>query len=142
MRLGRIGFDHVGGYLDGGPAALAARPELVARVSRVDADELARAAGRAPRRRWCSTCAGRARSRPDTSTARSRSRCRSSRSASAEVPRDRPLVLQCAGGYRSTIAASLLEPHGFEGLTDLVGGFGAWSRAGHPVVVPERVQGP
>ena len=140
-RLGRIGFDHVGGFLDGGPAAFAARPELVARVSRVDADELARRlAAPAP---------------PLVLDVRGPGEVEAGHLAGAltiplpeleervaEVPRDRPLVLQCAGGYRSMIAASLLEPHGFEGLTDLVGGFGAWSRAGHPVVVPERVQGP
>ena len=51
--------------------------------------------------------------------------------------RDRPFVIQCGSGYRSTIAASLLEPRGFEGLVDLIGGWGAWQAANLPAVVPE-----
>jgi rhodanese-related sulfurtransferase len=44
----------------------------------------------------------------------------------ADVPRDREVVVHCASGYRSSIAMSLLERHGFTRLTDLVGGFAAW----------------
>ena len=32
----------------------------------------------------------------------------------AEVPRDRPVLVYCAGGYRSSIAAGLLQRHGEE----------------------------
>jgi hydroxyacylglutathione hydrolase len=32
----------------------------------------------------------------------------------------------CAGGYRSSIGASLLRSMGFEDVSDLIGGFGAW----------------
>lgn len=45
-----------------------------------------------------------------------------------EVPRDRELVLACAGGYRSMIGASLLRRAGFEGISDLAGGHAAWRR--------------
>ena len=37
MRLGRIGFDQVKGYLQGGPEALADRPDLVASTRRITA---------------------------------------------------------------------------------------------------------
>jgi rhodanese-related sulfurtransferase len=47
-----------------------------------------------------------------------------------EVPRDRKVVLQCAGGYRSAIAASLLANHGLTAMADLVGGLAAWEEAG------------
>ena len=43
-----------------------------------------------------------------------------------EIPRDRPLVVTCASGYRSSIAVSILERHGRSDVTDLVGGMGAW----------------
>jgi rhodanese-related sulfurtransferase len=43
-----------------------------------------------------------------------------------ESPRDRPLVLHCAGGYRSSIAASLLQREGFEHVAELAGGITAW----------------
>jgi rhodanese-related sulfurtransferase len=35
-------------------------------------------------------------------------------------------VVHCATGYRSSIAASLLEKHGRTQVADLVGGFAAW----------------
>ena len=42
------------------------------------------------------------------------------------IPRDAAVVVHCASGYRSSIAASLLERHGVPHLADLVGGIGAW----------------
>lgn len=44
----------------------------------------------------------------------------------AEVPQDRPLVLNCAGGWRSAVAASYLRAHGFTDVSDLLGGFEGW----------------
>jgi hypothetical protein len=41
MRLGRIGFDHVVGYLSGGAEVLNTRPDLVRSIERVTAAELA-----------------------------------------------------------------------------------------------------
>jgi len=49
------------------------------------------------------------------------------------VPKGRPLVLHCQGGSRSLIAASLLEARGVADVVNLVGGFGAWEKAGLPV---------
>jgi rhodanese-related sulfurtransferase len=37
-----------------------------------------------------------------------------------------PTVVYCAGGYRSSIAASTLRSLGFVDVSDIVGGFGAW----------------
>jgi glyoxylase-like metal-dependent hydrolase (beta-lactamase superfamily II)/rhodanese-related sulfurtransferase len=44
----------------------------------------------------------------------------------AEVPTDRPVVVHCAGGYRSSVAASLLRNAGHPDVSDLLGGFNAW----------------
>ena len=44
----------------------------------------------------------------------------------ADVPRDCEITVHCASGYRSSIAASLLERHGFTQVADLVGCFAAW----------------
>ncbi len=46
---------------------------------------------------------------------------------------DRPTVVYCAGGYRSSLAASVLQAHGFGDVSDLLGGYGAWQAAGLPV---------
>ncbi|WP_284574704.1 rhodanese-like domain-containing protein [Streptomyces sp. 2P-4] len=49
-----------------------------------------------------------------------------------EVPRDRSLVLHCAGGHRSSIAASLLRHHGFTDVSDILGGYAAWALLNTP----------
>ena len=40
-----------------------------------------------------------------------------------EFPQDKPFILNCAGGYRSIIAASILKQNGFSNFSDVVGGF-------------------
>jgi rhodanese-related sulfurtransferase len=46
-----------------------------------------------------------------------------------ELPADRSLVVYCAGGYRSSIAVSLMRREGRRGVANLVGGIGAWESA-------------
>src|SRR5690554_3711088 len=50
-----------------------------------------------------------------------------------EIPRDRPVVLQCQSGGRSAIAAGLLQARGIERAINLEGGIVEWSRRGNPV---------
>lgn len=50
-----------------------------------------------------------------------------------EIPRDKPILVQCQSGGRSAIATSLLQKLGVDGLTDLRGGFSEWQAAGHKV---------
>ena len=45
------------------------------------------------------------------------------------LPRDRRIVVHCATGYRSAIAAGMLQRAGFADVADLVGGLGAWASA-------------
>jgi hydroxyacylglutathione hydrolase len=40
-----------------------------------------------------------------------------------------PTVVYCAGGYRSSVAASLLRQRGFGDVSDIVGGYTAWTTA-------------
>jgi rhodanese-related sulfurtransferase len=49
-----------------------------------------------------------------------------------ELPTRTPLLLFCAGGYRSSIAASVLESRGFD-VRELAGGIAAWEQAGLPI---------
>lgn len=44
-----------------------------------------------------------------------------------------PLVLMCAQGYQSSLAAATLQRLGVASATDMVGGFEAWRAAGLPV---------
>ena len=51
----------------------------------------------------------------------------------AELDPAQPTVVYCAGGYRSSIAASTLRASGFADVSDLIGGFGAWNDGTRPV---------
>ncbi|NKB72109.1 MAG: MBL fold metallo-hydrolase [Candidatus Latescibacteria bacterium] len=131
MRLERIGFDEVAGYLQDGMMALAQRPDLVASIERITAltvDELGREGDqlhltdvRAPGE----YADGHIRGAVNIPLQQLPNEL-------AQLPRDQHLVVYCAGGYRSAIAASLLRLHGFAQVSDLVGGFSAWGAAGLP----------
>ena len=43
-----------------------------------------------------------------------------------ELPADRELVVYCAGGYRASVAVSMLRREGYDRVANLVGGIGAW----------------
>jgi hydroxyacylglutathione hydrolase len=51
------------------------------------------------------------------------------RDRAGELDAARPVVTYCAGGYRSSIAASLLRASGFADVSDLIGGYQAWQAA-------------
>ncbi len=125
-RLGRIGFDRVVGYLEHPLAVMADHPDRVQRASRLTAVELE------ARRRDCDGLqlvdvrnpgevalgtigddvalipVGQL---PDRA---------------GELDPSKPTVVYCAGGYRSSVAASLLRQAGFGDVSDLMGGYGAW----------------
>jgi hydroxyacylglutathione hydrolase len=46
-----------------------------------------------------------------------------------ELDPTKPTVVYCAGGYRSSVAASLLRQNGFADVSDILGGYGAWDEA-------------
>ena len=50
-----------------------------------------------------------------------------------ELPRNRPLLVYCAGGYRSSVAASLLQRAGFSSVSEIAGGIASWEAAALPV---------
>ncbi len=136
MRLGRIGFDHVAGYLAGGMQALETRPDLVDRTERITAPTLAESLA-APEP-------------PLVLDVRTPTEWHDKHIAQSlhiplphlpaqlnAVPRDRSVVIHCASGYRSAIAASLLKQHGLTQLADLVGGIAAWEASQLPTVTTE-----
>ncbi|MCH0539662.1 MBL fold metallo-hydrolase [Streptomyces sp. MUM 203J] len=126
-RLARIGFDRVAGHLRSPDDALAALPEEVTPAGRLTAAQVRAAltGDSAPVVIDVRNCGERGElgfidgalhialgelpRRLD------------------EIPRDRPLVLHCASGHRSSIAASLLRHHGFTDVSDILGGYAAWA---------------
>lgn len=127
MRLGRIGFDQVAGYLENGMEALDHRPDLVGRTARITAGTLAEQLRTAES--------------PFVLDVRAESERKGQgidgsvniplnhlEERMNEVTRDRQVVVHCASGYRSSIAASVLEKHGMTNVMDLVGGWAAWEK--------------
>jgi rhodanese-related sulfurtransferase len=124
-RLARIGFDRVVGYLADPYQAMFAHQDDVAVASRLTAkafDERASELGnlqivdvRNPGEVDAGTIphaipipVGQLPSRLD------------------ELDPAKPTVVYCAGGYRSSVAASLLRQRGFADVSDILGGYGAW----------------
>ena len=134
-RLGRIGFDNVAGWLEDGLHSLESRPELTASTERLSAQLAAERVAAGERDTSPLTVDVRARGE------REQKRIRGSVSIPlnhlverlSELPADRPLLLYCAAGYRSSIAASLLQRHGFARVSEIAGGMAAWEAAMLPV---------
>ena len=125
-RLGRIGFDRVVGHLEHPLAVMADHPDRVRRASRLTAVELDERirdiAGlqlvdvRNPGEVALGTIGdGVARIPVGQLPART-----------GELDPTVPTVVFCAGGYRSSVAASVLRQAGFGDVSDLIGGYGAW----------------
>ena len=133
MRLGRIGFDHVVGYLADGMLSIERQPSLTASTERLSAPLAAERLAGADRPRLV-----------DVRTPREYDATHIDGSISmplnhlggrvGELPRNQPIVVLCAGGYRSSIAASLLMREGFTRVSELAGGIAAWDAAGLPTL--------
>ncbi len=143
VRLGRIGFDHVVGYLKDGLRSLESRPDLTTTTERISAPV---AAERLVTPGPTQAAAG-VPDEPlavDVRTPRERAQKAIARSTNIplnhlldrldELPKDRPLLVYCAGGYRSSIAASLLQRHGFARVSEIAGGITAWEAARLPIL--------
>ncbi len=124
-RLGRIGFDHVKGYLAGGMEALTERTDLVWPTERISAPIVAEElAGADPPflldvrnpREWNTKHIDGSVNVPLNHL----------QERIAEIPRDRRIAVHCAGGYRSSIAASILHQYGITRLMEMAGGLAAW----------------
>ena len=50
-----------------------------------------------------------------------------------EVPDDRPLIVVCGSGYRSSASGSFLAHRGNDRVVNLIGGMGAWNTAGYEI---------
>jgi rhodanese-related sulfurtransferase len=127
VRLARIGFDAVAGELSDVEAVLAARPELATAARRVPATEL---------QDWLAD-------EPELQVVDVRGPGEVAQTGAVpgalaiplatfldrmgDLDPARTTVVYCAGGYRSSIAASVLRANGFGVVADLIGGYGAWS---------------
>lgn len=125
LRLGRIGFDHIAGYLKGGMHALDERSDLLSRTNRITAAALK---DRLDTKRPPLVLDIRSgQERADKSIRGSlHVPLNHLEERLGEIPTCTTVVVQCAGGYRSAMAASILKRSGIEDVMDLVGGLAAW----------------
>jgi len=121
MRLGRIGFDKVVGFLDQGMNALECRQDLIVSTTCWEPKYLIDRLEKGPQ--------------PYILDVRTEAEFEKFKIKEAvniplnvlpqrldEVPTDREIVVHCAGGFRSTIACSLLQRAGLDGVVNLLGG--------------------
>lgn len=139
VRLARIGFDKVTGYLPDPEAVLLTHAATVRRTSRLTATELATLLS--------STDHEADAAEPVLLDVRNIGEYETGhlpdslhiplaelRRRIDEVPTGRPVVAYCAGGWRSSVAASLLRHNGFTDVSDLLGGFDAWQALNKPAL--------
>ncbi|HEX7708001.1 MAG TPA: MBL fold metallo-hydrolase [Thermoanaerobaculia bacterium] len=135
MRLARVGLENISGYLDGGLAAWCASGRAAAALPQIDVADLRE---RLPLlhvvdvRRPGEYEAGHVPNAKNISLAELEERI-------GTIDRSRPYAVICAGGYRSSAAASILRRHGFAELYNVVGGTQAWIAAGFETEAREGV---
>lgn len=128
VRLARIGFDRVLGVFDRPVESLLARPDLAEPSSRLSVRALGDRIGSVPDLVLVDV------RNPSEVEAGSIAGARhislpALLGSLAQLDTTAPTVVFCAGGYRSSIASSLLRSHGFSDVSDLIGGYSAWRSA-------------
>jgi hydroxyacylglutathione hydrolase len=135
LRLARVGVEGVAGYLADGVAGWVAGGYELESIPQITVQDFAELRSREPDRvavldvRELGELA---------SGAIEKSLCiplGKLQSRTAELDREKLLVVHCKGGYRSSIATSILRRAGFGDVANLIGGFDAWKAAGLPYAV-------
>ncbi len=121
IRLSRVGYDHVIGYLKGGFETWKKANKEIDSTERLSSDDFVQAYEKGEYELF---------------DVRKKSEYESQHIKGAhnvplneinmhlaEFPKDKTFALHCEGGYRSMIAASILKQRGFENFVDVEGGF-------------------
>jgi glyoxylase-like metal-dependent hydrolase (beta-lactamase superfamily II)/rhodanese-related sulfurtransferase len=128
QRLARVGYDKVVGFLDGG---FAAWKGAVDRIDRMEAEEVAKGLASDETlidvRKPGEYDADHLKDVPNIPLDFINDRM-------ADFPRNASIVLHCAGGYRSMIAASILKARGYQKVKDVIGGYSALSKTDLPTM--------
>jgi hydroxyacylglutathione hydrolase len=131
LRLARVGYEKVVGYLDGGVSKWNGTLDKVKSIS---ADQMAsemkggvevldvRKHGE-----WNTSHLKNAKFKPLSEFPNS----------IEKLDRNKPYIVHCGGGYRSMTAISIMKNLGFKNLINVYGGFGAMQNAGLDIVIPE-----
>ena len=140
MRLGRIGFDRVTGFLQGGMTAFEGRPDMVESVTQWTTKDFFRELeSGSPLQVIDVRTAGEYR---DIHLEQAENiPLNGLQERLSEVSMDKTILVHCAAGYRSTIACSLLKMNGYAKVVNLIGGMGALEKCAEkfkqPLVVSQ-----
>ncbi len=131
-RLARVGIETVKGYLDGGVYAWNQAGFKTATITQMPVDELHHQIEDGDN--------------PQVVDVRSPAEYKQGHAPGAvnvalphlaeqlsTLDRERPTVVLCQGGYRSSAGASILQAQGFGEVYNVIGGTAAWIGAGYPV---------
>ncbi len=138
LRLARVGLESIAGQLSGGVEAWQASGRPLARTEQIDVGELHERLREDPELRVADV-----RRPPEWNGGHIAGALAMPLHQLAELApaldRTRPFAAICAGGYRSSIATSVLERLGFLRVINVVGGMGAWAAAKYEMETPEPV---
>jgi len=126
MRLARVGLENVSGLLRGGMDAWQQAGQEVATLLQIDVGELRSRLGGlrvVDVRRPVEFATGHVPGALNVPLSELPDRV-------DELDPAQEIAVVCAGGYRSSIAASILQRHSFVGLRNVIGGTSAWLKAG------------
>ena len=132
VRLARVGIENVKGYLDGGvqrwrdeglPVETIPQVSVAQLKEQIETNDLQIVDVRRPAE-YVNGHVPRAFNAPLASLDKS--------IGPLSLQKDKLTAVICAGGYRSSAAASLLQQRGFSTLLNVTGGTGAWVTAGYP----------
>ncbi|OJW82029.1 MAG: MBL fold metallo-hydrolase [Bacteroidetes bacterium 46-16] len=129
IRMARVGYDHVIGYLEGGFEAWRSAGKETDRIESISAFEFAHRYNTQPGIEVIDV------RRPGEYNAGHLSSAKNLpldyiNEHMASFPKDKTFYLHCAGGYRSVIAASILKSRGYEHMVNIASGFSAIKESG------------
>lgn len=135
VRLARVGFERVFGYLDGGFETWLKAGKPLETISSIEADALSAELGieasqvidvRNPSE-WNSGIIDGAELLPLSKL----------ESKIDKLDPEQTYLIHCAGGYRSMMAASILKKHGFNRIKNIRGGISKIKEHGFALVIPQ-----
>lgn len=124
LALARVGLERIAGYLKGGMSAWRAHALPEQQIKLLSAEQVEQQRGQAllldvrHNKEW----------QADHIEGARHIRLDHLREQLSTLPKNQPMIAICQGGYRASVAASLLTGAGFEDVGLLVGGMNAWNQ--------------
>lgn len=133
LRLARVGLESISGYLDAGVAGWVRSGYELESIPQITAPDLAELRKQEPESVTVLDVREEAELSGGAIEGAIRIPLGKLMNRTSELDPTKLTVVHCKGGYRSSIATSILRRGGFRDIANLMGGFDAWKAAGLPV---------